>query len=600
MQTPLRVRRHAAATGLVVIGTLAGFSSAAFGERPAPSGRWTGFDRAGQVAVGPRFSGVRQTQGFALPELPLPSPTSPPTDPGSTQRLPFAGNAVPQDLTVERDEDGLSVLARNVPVGVVLTMIAEQYDLNVVAAENVTGTVTVALYGVPLDHALDAIVAAANATWVKRHGILMVSAVEAGASPGLQGRVVRVFPLDYASAADVGDVVAGLLSPVGKSFVSEVGGGAGGGGGGGGGGSGGGFSSQPRTRETLVVEDLPDYVERVAEYLAQVDRPPRQVLIEAHVLQVDLESTKDHGVDWRLVGRAAGLDLRLQTTGFSGGSDASPGLIVGLGDGELDNVLTALKRTRDAKTLASPKVLVVDGNDARIQVGGRFGYLTETTTETSTVQNVEFLEVGVVLNVTPRIAADGRVMLNVRPEISDGEVDANTGLPEEETTEVESTVLLHDGRAMILGGLIQEADSDRQQKVIGLGDLKYVGRLFGQRNRLRDRAEIIVAVLPRVVPYDLETAVREQVEIDRVETRLFEGPLHPQYRPWEPKLPDAIENPKEPLPKASWLRWPLFGKRSDAAAQDAGNCYPAAIVPVTAGTPVEYGPPVEVIPPPDW
>lgn len=551
---------------------------------------------AGEVEL-PDVGAIEDIVSRLLPTLSAPAAAGPslpePARPDSrwdaaappASRLPAVPPATAEEISVERAGDGLTVFARDAPVGVVLSLIAEQYDLNVVAADSVVGTVTVALRGVPLEDALDAILATANATWVRRHGILLVSRVEPGAAPSLQGRAVRVFGLDYVSALDVEPVVAGLLSPVGKAFVTEA---------------------DPldarRTRETLVVEDLPEYLARVAEYLAQVDHPPRQVLIEAYVLQVDLESSKDHGVDWDFIGDVAGLNLDVQTTGFSRGAGASPGLIVGLDTGSLDAIVTALQTTRDAKTLASPKVLVVEGNQARMQVGGRFGYLTETTTQTSTIQNVDFLEVGVVLRVTPRIAADGRIMLTLKPEVSNGQVDPATGLPEEETTEVESTVLLRDGQAMILGGLIQEEDSDRQQKVLGLGDLKYVGRLFGQRNREKDRTEIIIAVLPRLVPYQGEAATEERVGIDRVATPLFEGPLHPAYRPWEPKLPEATENPKEldfPRPKRrGWLRWP-FGKGREPSRPHR-HATPVVRESPPAGASIRPPATNAVPPPPGW
>jgi type II secretory pathway component GspD/PulD (secretin) len=199
-----------------------------------------------------------------------------------------------------------------------------------------------------------------------------------------------------------------------------------------------------------------------------------------------------------------------------------------------------LQNTTDAKTLASPKVLAVNGQEARIQIGSQFGYFVTTTTETSTLQSVEFLEVGVVLRVVPIIAADGRVLMTVMPEVSGGRINPATGLPEEDTAEVETTVMLNDGQPMVIGGLIQEEDSDIQNKIPYLGNLWLVGRLFQKRVQLRERHEIIVALVPRIVPYAPDAQCREQVEVMRATTPLTTGPLWRVNRTrWEPQLPDA-------------------------------------------------------------
>ena len=90
----------------------------------------------------------------------------------------------------------------------------------------------------------------------------------------------------------------------------------------------------------------------------------------------------------------------------------------------------------DAERGASPRGYRHSGwQDSRIQIGEQLGYLVTTTTQTSTLQNVEFLDVGVVLHVTPIIGDDNQVLMTVKPEVSSGRINPDTGLPEEETTE---------------------------------------------------------------------------------------------------------------------------------------------------------------------
>ena len=141
-------------------------------------------------------------------------------------------------------------------------------------------------------------------------------------------------------------------------------------------------------------------------------------------------------------------------------------------------MIEALQTTTDAKTLGSPKLLVLNEQEARLQVGEHLGFKVSTTTDTSTIQNVQFLDVGVVLRLTPRITRDGCVLLHVKPEVSKGAVNPETGLPESQTAELETDVMLNDGQGMVIGGLIKETDSVDQSKVPWLGNVRGIGWLF--------------------------------------------------------------------------------------------------------------------------
>jgi hypothetical protein len=209
----------------------------------------------------------------------------------------------------------------------------------------------------------------------------------------------------------------------------------------------------------------------------------------------------------------------------------------------LDNIVEALRTQSAAKTLASPKVMVLNGQEARIQIGQQLGYRITTTTETSTMESVNFLDVGVVLKVNPRISADNQVLMHVKPEVSKGQVKESTGLPDSDTTQVETDVMLADGRGMVIGGLIDEKDVEEQQKVPVLGDLWLVGRIFQRRTVTRQRREIIICLVPRIVPDQLGCDDRHAMEVMRAETPLVTEDLQRYPRPWEAQLPDAVDKP---------------------------------------------------------
>lgn len=478
--------------------------------------------------------GIRHV-GFDEPaaETPL-APLVPLLREGATKSqalLPFAEPERTPKIQLrpsQKSDEMISLTVRDAPLSVVLSLIAEQHGLNLVAGGEVEGRVTVTLNDVALDEALDALLTVNGYSWHRNKNILVVSkiAAESRSSPQLRGVVLRVFRLNYISADDVDKVVQSLLSPAGHAVTTVID-----------------SKNTRRTREEIVVEDLPEYVARIESYITEVDRPPRQVLIEAHVLQISLKSDCLHGVNLKEIFDINGTKITLETKGLAKPA-ANPAFFFGIDSANFHALLEALKVSTDSKTLATPQVLCLNGQHAKIQIGQQLGFLVTTTTQTSTLQNVNFLDVGVVLDVTPTITEEGLVMMQVKPEVSGGQINA-AGLPQEDTTEVETTVMLADGHGMIIGGLIKEEDTEVQTKIPYLGDLWLVGRLFQRRSVIRTRNEVIIALVPYIVPHPDDKPAGMDAGLERVQSRLLGPPLERlDRRHWEPDLPDAIRNPK--------------------------------------------------------
>jgi type IV pilus assembly protein PilQ len=399
-----------------------------------------------------------------------------------------------------------------------LEMLSNEASVSILVAPGVTGRVTANLQGLSFEEALGAILRLCNLV-AQREGKLVL--VYPLADVPQSTRSLRAFPLDYVAAPDAMQGVQGLLSPTGKAFLIQ---------------------SSPednrKMQNVVVVEDLPEYLFRVEQYLKQIDQPPRQVLIEAHVLEVELKDDRQHGVNFKHIMRIMGNAATLQLRGLADPL-AAQAFFVNVNGANLEALVECLKTTADAKILASPRVLVLNGQQAHIQIGERFGYRVITTTETSSMQDVKFLDLGVVLTVAPHISRDNQVVMRVKPEVSSGQINPETDLPEEETTEVETDVLLMDGQGMVIGGLIQEKDSNLQSKIPLLGDIWLIGRLFQRRELVKRRSEIIITLLPRVLPYLPDYEAVDQVDTARAATPLLHGPLCRYPRPWEPSLPDT-------------------------------------------------------------
>lgn len=418
-------------------------------------------------------------------------------------------------------EDGLvSLVATGAQLTSVLRMIAEHHGLNLVLAPDVSGPVTVSIRGARLEEVLDAILGVAGFSWNRVGNLLYVTGANAsGMDPRVQGRTLRVYPLDYVAAAEVQSVANGLMSPVGSAYISESD-----------------NADQLRTREVLVVEDTPAVHQRIAEYIAQIDVPPRQVLIEAHVLQIALTDDERHGIDWRGLVHSDGAEITLEGSGFAHTPSAEPSLTLRIDGNDMDTFVELIREHSNSRTLASPKIAVVNHQEAKIQIGQRLPYSVATTTQTTTVQSVEFLEVGVVLTVQPVITEDGNVLMTVLPKVSGGRISAS-GFPEEDTTEVQTTILMQDGGGVIIGGLIREESLNARSIVPYIGRIPIIGHLFRKRNDQVRRNEVIVALVTHVLPGCCGPRSREQIELQQT------LPDYAAYELRQNRLPAAEELP---------------------------------------------------------
>lgn len=412
---------------------------------------------------------------------------------------------------------GVTLNVDNADVRTVFEMLARGYRMNILVAPEVEGVVTANVEGLTPDQALNGIVKMCDLSMQRDGDLIYIYPPE---NIPTDARLLRIFPLDFARAATLEPTIQGLLSPVGNAYANQID-----------------VSDNLQTQESIVVVDIPPVIAQVESFILQADRAPRQVMIEAHVLEVELTDDMLHGVNFEAI---LSGDFKVGAVGLADPISPTPNplFFAQVNGDDVTALLTLIETTTDSKTLASPRVQVINGQNARIQVGQQLGFQVATVTETSTIQDVQLLETGVVLSVTPTISRDGRILMLVKPEVSDGEINPATKLPEKETREVETSVLLNNHQGVIIGGLIQERDRTVIKKLPWLGDVKRVGKLFQRREAVRSRTEIIVALVPHIV----EPGVHDErclVDYERASAPLFQGSLQRNCRPLEARLPDT-------------------------------------------------------------
>ena len=297
----------------------------------------------------------------------------------------------------------------------------------------------------------------------------------------------RVYGLSYADAEKLREKVQELLSPLGT------------------------FTFDARTNKA-VVSDLRDVLDRVDQVMRAFDTPDGQVLIEAKIVKVDLTNEMSLGIDWTQI-----FSNDLTTRGnfrvlsdIVGASTPATGAAMKLFTGPDDKIqiiLEALNKVTKTETLSNPRIMVSNNQEARILVGSKEAIVTVTTTVPSTGSTVsspeiQFVDVGTKLFVTPNIKRDGHIQMKVRPEVSSSKTSTpitNVSVPIVTTTEAETNVLVKSGVTLIIGGLIEDKIDHTTSQIPVLGNLPLLGRLFKSEKQTKTKSEIVVFLTPRII-----------------------------------------------------------------------------------------------------
>jgi anti-anti-sigma factor len=241
--------------------------------------------------------------------------------------------------------------------------------------------------------------------------------------------------------------------------------------------------------DMLVIEDLPSFLNKMETLLGEIDREPKQIMIEAKILEITLTDNQSYGLDWAKLFDSSDGTGSLGTQGLANPNSA--GLFAQYTNSNVELVLNALKARGRLRTISTPKLLAMEGLEAETVVGTEIGYRVTTTINNVTTESIEFLESGVILKVTPTVDRSGRIMLDIFPEVSTGVV-SDDGIPSKATTQVSTRMLVSDGKTVFLGGLIQNQINNTREGIPGLGDVPIIGGLFSNRSKSIVSTEIVV------------------------------------------------------------------------------------------------------------
>jgi type II secretory pathway component GspD/PulD (secretin) len=367
---------------------------------------------------------------------------------------------------------------RDSPIQEVFDFLSRKDHVNIILGKGITGVVSVNLYNVTVKQAIYRVAEAAGyAVELRRGDYIIVERKEAGQEQPGGLTQLRTFKVQYSDPAQVAEILAKYLSRYGK--VTPL-----------------------NDRRMIVVEDTAEFLERTSQLLKELDAEPRQVLIEAKVLEVTLDDGEAFGVDWnRVFGSASGANGVFGTNRLASGSvtggPSDPGFFFSLANRNLELFLEARSTRNRVRTLSTPKLLAMENQEAKAVIGKSTGYKVTTTINQVTTESIQFLESGVILKVTPSVDEQGRVHLRVHPEVSSTTLIA--GIPEKKSTEVTTELMCEDGQSVFIGGLMKNTSSSDRTAVPILGNLPGIGRLFSSNSVNTNNTETVVIITPRIV-----------------------------------------------------------------------------------------------------
>jgi type IV pilus assembly protein PilQ len=401
----------------------------------------------------------------------------------------------------------------------VFRIIAEVSNLNIITTDEVKGRVSVRLINVPWDQALDIVLKSKALGATQEGNILRIAPLASlraedkarldakreveKLQASLEG-VIETIPVNYSKAADLKDKITDLLSEGGKVTIDD------------------------RTN-TIIIRDLRKNVEDVKALVAKLDTAIPQVLIEARIVEVDTNFTREIGVQWG-GSYQNGNDT---TVGITGIQDTSGAFVpdqalgntrpfssatapnyavnlpasVGLGAGggltfgilrdnlRLDLSLSALEASGKGKVVSSPKVVTIDNKEAMIEQGTQIPYSTVSASGT----NTQFVDATLSLKVTPHITPEGSIIMKLEAKNdSQGQTGAN-GQPAINKKKATTEVLVRDGETAVIGGILQVTRKKDQSAVPWFSKIPILGYLFKYDATQAQNQELLIFITPKIL-----------------------------------------------------------------------------------------------------
>jgi general secretion pathway protein D len=267
-----------------------------------------------------------------------------------------------------------------------------------------------------------------------------------------------------------------------------------------------------KDNNSLVIASNPKNFPVIKRLIDELDRVRAQVLIKVFIAEVTLDNETELGMEWSWndslhVGSDDGSWNSNTDFGLTGGANAM-GFRYQLISENIDVFIRAMKRKGRLKVLSAPRILVLDNQEAKINVGRQVPRITNTrvTDEGNVINSIQYEDVGISLQVTPHINPDGLVKMEIVPEVSEMapqsegvQISEGAVAPVFVTSSAQTTVAVRDSHTVIIGGLIRSRIAISRYSIPFLGDIPIIGTLFQSQNIEETKTELMIFLTPIVV-----------------------------------------------------------------------------------------------------
>jgi general secretion pathway protein D len=416
-------------------------------------------------------------------------------DPGytSAQALAAEINAARGPVTVAprlktRENHKVTLQLRDAPTKMVFEVLSRETGINFILDKDVKGDTktTIFVQDVPVEQAIDLVLDQnALARQILADNMVLIYPNIAAKQKEYEQQIVRTFYLTNAAPKEVEGMLKTVLGAK-TLFIDE------------------------RTN-VLVMRDTPDAVRMAEKLVTSLDVAEPEVMLEVEVLEISRSRLQDLGIQYPTSATLTPSHVATAATSVASGlvlSDLQHQNSNTIGVSALSVTLNAMKQAGLVNTLASPRIRARNKEKAKILIGSKEPVITNSVTPTAAgapvvTGSVQYLDVGLTLEVQPTVYLDSDVAIKIALEVSSilKQVATASGTIAYEigTRNANTLLRLRDGETQILAGLIQESDTRTANTIPGLGDIPILSHLFGTHHSDHEKDEIVLSITPRII-----------------------------------------------------------------------------------------------------
>ncbi|MCK4509139.1 MAG: type IV pilus secretin PilQ, partial [Desulfuromonadales bacterium] len=425
---------------------------------------------------------------------------------GEPSFAPIMSTVTAEDMTAEATRytgEKITLVFDSANVRSILQLIGDVSGMNILASGDVKGNVTLRLIDVPWDQALDLVLNTAGLGKIQQGNVLRImpmkeikereQSVRQDQFTAIEEGVLetQVFPISYASVDDM----KGFLSDIKSDRGSII--------------------ADSRNKQ-LIIRDVADVLDQMQEMITHIDKPERQVMIEARIVEANTNFSRSLGVKWNFTYQQDGISgdesitVNDVATGMGGAflipvlNPAAAGFATKIGISALEQQLnidlrlSALENSGEGKIISTPRITTLNGEKATIAQGTKIPFSSVSDSGT----DVKFENAELKLEVTPEINPDGTILLNINVSNSAVGTVVPTATGDAvsiDEKKAETKVLVRNGQTTVIGGIFIEDERDAASGVPILKDIPVLGHLFKSTTKTRDRRELLIFITPRIV-----------------------------------------------------------------------------------------------------